>query len=341
MTIEGYRLTEHFNYIKNYIPQPFAIHSDDVVSIEKEGDDYVIKTTNKKYTLSGSSIKKLVDSLGIKIKLFSSISDESDVLDLVLPAANKLFKCFSDCFVFYSTNDDALTIIDLNVNSVKGMSGTKYENGPSPWKFDVKSNPSAFTCFADFLFKFSIDKDDTSIMVKSDDIMKGSRVFISLFREDSKYNKVQPMLMFSSKFSNMNGFTDICPALYDESSDTLIPFPLNYSKLEGSSFDDLWKKVNHLYDNTDFNDYISREVSELAASEDTPGTVKNFIQDILTSYDININQPIRNILDDSCTLSNNMKPSKRKKFKLQLGSLIGWCLVAKHSCCEHCGRMSI
>lgn len=345
MTIESFGFVEHFDYLKKCIPQPFIINCDAVrkIVIEHNGADRdcVIVTSHGKYTLTKQSLKKLVDALGVKVKLLSTVCDETDVIDLALPIVDKLFKCFADCFVFYSDMNDEFSIIDLNVNKDKGEEGTRYEDGPSPWKIDVNRHPSMFTCFADFNGKYCIENNDTDIKVKAEDIIpNGSQVSMSLFKQIGD-SSLQPMLTFSGKFSNMSGFINICPVLYDEASDITIVFPLNYAKFEGASFSDLWKKVSHIHESTDLNDYISREISELSVSDDTPGVVKSFIQDILSDSDLNTNQPIRNILDESVTLAANMKPAKRKKFKRQLGSLIGWCLVAKHSCCEHCGRMTI
>ena len=172
MSVEGFSLIEHFDYIKRSIPQPFFIPSSEVKEIVKADSevdyDYIIKTTKHNYSLSKSSLKKLVDSLGIKFKLLFSVCDETNVLDLVLPIVNKLFKCFSDCFVFYATADDALTIIELNVNNTKGEDGTRYEDGPSPWTDESKQKLELFTCFARFIETFEITDSDTNIQVKSD-----------------------------------------------------------------------------------------------------------------------------------------------------------------------------
>lgn len=345
MSIESYGLIEHFDYMCNYVPQPFIINSEDVVNLIKSNsgagnDEYSIVTKNKNYSLSKSSIKKLVDALGVKIKLLSAVCDEADVIDLVLPAVNKLFKCFADCFVFYSTAADALTIIDVNVNSEKGPENSKYENGPSPWQFDVVKSPSAYTCFADFKNKYSLDDEDYDVLVKADDLMVKDNVVMNLFKSVPGAI-MQPMLTFSSRFSNMSGFTEIHPALYDETSGICITFPMNYAKDEGASFSDLWRKVIHLYENVDVNDYIFREINELASSSDTPTFVRNFISTILVENTLNINQPIKNILSDAVTLMANLKPSKKKKFANQLGSLIAFSLCMKHSGCEHCGHLEI
>lgn len=344
MSIESYSLVEHFDYMKNYVPQPFVISCDSVVSIayDVNADDYVINTDKHKYSLARNVLKKIVDALGVKVKLLSAAADnEADVLDLVLPAVNKLFKCFADCFVFYAKADDSLTIIDVNVNAVKGDEGTKYENGPSPWKIDVNKNPSAFTCFADFMNKLSIDESDDTILVKADDIMTSSGlVSISLFKQISD-SPLQPILVFSSKFSNMNGFTEVHPILYDAATDIEIVFPMNYGSKEDTPFEALWKKVLHVHESTDIHDYIFRELNELAASDDAPAVVKNFISSILVDSVLNVNQPVRGILDEAASLAAKMKPGKKKKFLRQLGSLVGWCFCMKHSSCSTCGHIII
>ena len=346
MTIDSYSLVEHFDYMCKCVPQPFIIKSDDVVRINKDvsnpdSDEYSIVTKTNTYTLSKSSIKKLVDALGVKIKLLSAVCDEADVIDLVLPAVNKLFKCFADCFVFYATADDALTIIDLNVNTDKGAEGTRYENGPSPWKIDIGKNPSSFTCFANFKDTYVIDDEhDADLQVDACDIISNNIVTVNLFKNVNSVN-LQPMLTFSSKFSNMRGFTEIHPTIYDEFSGVYITFPMNYAKSEGSTFDDLWRKAIHLYESFDLNDYIFREVNELASSNDTPNVVKNFITDILVNNTININQPIKNILEEAVTLTNNFKPSKKRKFMKQLGLLIAFAICMRHDGCEHCGSLHI
>jgi hypothetical protein len=346
MTIENFGLVEHFDYMKKYIPQPFVIKSSDVLAFKKEDSgtdsDYIIETISGKYTLTRSSLKKLVDSLGVKVKLLNAVCDETDVIDLALPIIDKLFKCFSDCFVFYNTNMDPFAIIDLNINNEKGEEGTKYENGPSPWKIDVNKNPSAFTCFVDFLLKYSINKDNTDICVKADDIMMNdSTVMFKLLKHDYENERLQPMLIFSSKFSNMNGFSNINVGLYDTQSDIYILFPMNYAKLEGASFEDLWKKAIHIYSKTDLNDYICVEINELAASSDTPNVIKNFISSVLTDSTVNLNQSINDILNESCTVMTTMKPSKAKKFKKALGSLIACALCMKHHGCSECGHLDL
>lgn len=340
MSIESYSLVEHFDYMKNCIPQPFIINSNDVINIKKIDNDYVIETSSASYTLSKSSLKKLVDSLGVKVKLFSSVCDEDDVLDLVLPAANKLFKCFADCFVFYSNKDDVLNIIDLNVNNVKGDEGTKYENGPSPWCKSMSSTD--FTCFANFMERFSIDENDLSIQVKAEDLMpNANNVVLNLFKS-MKDSPVQPMLIFKSKFSDMNGFTEIHPALYDISTDITIVFPINYGNKDNDiSFTDMWNKLMHIYESVDLSDYIFREINELVISEDSPGSLRSFIANILTNSTLNINQPTKDILAECVEMMRNMKPGKKKKFSSSIGSMIGWSFVQKHSGCTECGRIHL
>lgn len=345
MSIDSFGFNEHFDYMKNCIPQPFLIKSDDVVSLEYDSDlqDYVIKTKRFKYTVARGVLKKLVDALGVKVKLLAAAADdEADVIDLVLPAVNKLFKCFADCFVFYSRSDDNLTIIDLNVNAVKGEEGTKYENGPSPWKIDVNKSPSSFTCFADFKGKFCIDDNDSNILVKADDILSNKVLVIMNLFKVVPDSLLQPMLTMCSKFSNMNGFTEIHPMLYDTMTNIEITFPMNYGNAHADTpFETLWGKALHVLESTDLNDYIFREISELEASDDTPTSVKNFISSILIDSIINVNQPIRAILDEAVTVSAQMKAGKKKKFLKQLGGLIGWCICMKHRGCESCGHIHI
>lgn len=344
MNIESYSLVEHFDYMKKYIPQPFNISSDSVVSVCKAPDDednYIIKTTKGNYCLSRLSLKKLSDSLGVKVKLLSAVCDEVDVIDLALPIINKLFKCFADCFVFYATSEDAFTIIDLNVNNEKGEEGTKYENGPSPWKFDSNTDNSFFTCFADFLSTLDIKPSDTEIQVMADDIMSSNyNVTVNLFIPVGNA-VLQPMISFSGKFSDMDGFSHIHTALYDPVTKVSISFPMNYAKLDGPSFNTLWKKALHLYECTDLKDYISREISELGASDDTPKSVRKFISDLTTDSELNLNQSIEDIITEANTLASGMRPSKANKFKKALGSLIGWCIIAKHTGCEHCGHIHV
>lgn len=339
--IESFSLNEHFEYLKNCIPQPFGIKSSDVVAFEKEsnGDDsdYVIRTASGKYTLSKSSLKKLVDSLGVKVKLLDAVCSETDVIDLALPIIDKLFKCFADCFVFYSTSDDRFFIIDLNVNNVKGEEDTMFENGPSPWPISIDENKQSFTCFTGFKDVFEIDD---SVLVKADDVWSNGPVTLNLFKEIIGAT-LQPMLTFSSKFSNLNGFSDIHTTLYDQASDIYIPFPMNYAKDEGATFDDLWRKATHLYEKFDANDFIFQEVSELAASDDTPSNVRNFISSILVDSIINVNQPIRDILAESVTVCNGLKPAKARKLKKSLGNLIAWCVCMKHNGCSECHHLHI
>lgn len=344
MTIESFSLIEHFDYMRNYVPQPFEITPDEVESLVKGAEEYQIKTTKGTYSLTMSTIKKLVDALGIKIKLLSCVASEVDVIDLVMPALNKLFKCYSDCFVFYASQEDAYKIIDLNVNSSKGEPESKYEFGPSPWTISAKDSPSSFTCFADFMFKYNLDSElDRDIQVKADDIMSGkSQVTLNLFKAFNLVkSNLRPMLTFSSKFSNMDGFSEIHPTLFDESTGIYITFPMNYAKYDGASFDDIWQKVMHIYDTTDTNDYIFREVNELSASNDTPSSLSNFISTLMNENIINLNQPLSEILNDANKVMNDLKPAKRNKFSKNMGALIAYCLIARHSCCEHCGHLEI
>ena len=342
MTIDSYGLIEHFDYMCKYIPQPFFIKSDDVQSLRYDDGlgDYTIRTKRFTYVLPRNVLKKLVDALGVKVKLLAAAADdEADVIDLVLPAVNKLFKCFADCFVFYARSDDSLTIIDLNINAEKGEAGTKYENGPSPWKIDIRNHPEDFTCFASFMNKWLIDSSDNTLQVKADDLMPNhSQVVMSLFRQCNE--PLVPMLVFSSKFSNMNGFTDVHPLLHDTATGIEITFPMNYAHNE-CTFGEAWGKLEHVHSSTDMNDYIFREINELAASDDAPTVVKNFISSILVDSVLNFNQPVRNILDEAINVTARMKPGKRKKFLRQLGALIGWCFCMKHSACSTCGHIHI
>ena len=341
MTVESYSFIEHFDYLCHYIPQPFFIKSEDFESIYLDNgtQEYVIKTTRFAYTVPRSVVKKLVNDLGIKMKLLSAVTNEDDVIDLVLPAVNKLFKCFADCFVFYATADEPLTIIDLNVHAEKGAEGTKYENGPSPWKGSLKSQD--FTCFADFMSTWFMDTRDHTLQVKSEDIMpRGSNVVMKLFKPTNE--NIVPMLLFTGKFSNMNGFSEVHPVLYDSVNDIELVFPMNYAhKDDPYSFEEAWHKLEHVYLITDFNDYISREMNELAASDDTPSVVKNFISSIITDSTLNANQPIKDIISDAVTLMNSMKPSKKKKFAKAVGSMISWCVCMKHAGCSSCGSIHI
>lgn len=346
MSIESYSLVEHFDFMKNYIPQPFFISNEDVKEIVKNDSeseyDYLIKTAHGNYSLTKGTIKKLVDSLGVKFKLLSSVCDETNVIELALPIINKLFKCFADCFVFYANSDDALTIIDLNVNMDKGEEGTRYEDGPSPWVKESKEDSSNFTCFAGFMTNLEIENTDTDIMVVAEDIMSSAnKVSFSIFKP-SIGAILQPMLSFSSKFSNMDGFTEIHPAMYDEETGITITFPTNYYGKESDlSFKELWKKAESVQNHTDVNDYVFTEISELEMSNDTPNSIRKFIEDLSQNSILNLNQPIRNILTDANSISNGMKPSKKLKFKKQIGSLIGWCIIMKHSGCSSCGHMSV
>lgn len=339
--IESFGLNEHFDYLKNCIPQPFSIKSSDVIAFEKDTSndgEYLIETANgDKFSLSKPSLKKLVDSLGVKVKLLSTVCSETDVIDLALPIINKLFKCFSDCFVFYALPEDRLFIIDLNVNTAKGEEGTMFENGPSPWPFDVSENPQAFTCFAAFKEQYDIDD---KVLVKADEILSGLQVNMNLFKEVIGAS-VQPMLTFSSKCSNLNGFSDIHTTLYDPTSDIYIQFPMNYAKDEGATFDDLWRMATHLYEKFDVNDFIFQEVSELAASDDTPSNIKSFISSVLVDSVINVNQPIKDILAEATTVCNNLKPAKARKLRKSLGHLIAWCVCMKHNGCSECHHLHI
>jgi hypothetical protein len=341
MPVESFGLNEHFDYMINYIPQPFGIASSNVKEFRKESEDYIIVTNdNRKYTLTLASLKKLVDSLGVKVRLLNSVCNETDVIDLAIPIINKLFKCFADCFVFYASQDDSYLIIDLNVNKARGEEGTMYENGPSPWSISISEHPRAFTCFTSFKDKYSINDSDTDILVKADDILQGSQVTINLFKEIAG-TTLQPMITFSSKFSNLNGFVDIYVTLYDPNSDIYITFPMNYAKGDGVTLEELWKRALHLYEKVDLNDFISQEISELAASDTTPNNVRNFITSILVDSVININQPIKDILTESVAICNGLKQSKAKKLRKSLGSLIAWAVCMKHSGCSECHHLHI
>lgn len=340
MAIDSYGFIEHFDYMCKYIPQPFFIKSEDVQELKYDDElqDYVIKTTRNTYDVPRNVLKKLVDALGVKVKLLAaSADDEADVIDMILPVINKLFKCFADCFVFYARSDDALTIIDLNVNAVKGAEGTKYENGPSPWKIDIKKHPESFTCFSDFMSRWCMNTADTTLQVKADNLMtNNTQVVMTLFRQCNEL--LVPMLVFSSKFSNMSGFTEVHPMLHDTATGIEITFPMNYGGHE-FTFEEVWSKLNHVYETTDVNDYIFREVNELAASNDAPNAVKNFISGIIVDSTLNLNQPVRNILDDAVTVAAQMKAGKKKKFIQQLGALVGWCFCMKHAACSSCGHL--
>lgn len=345
MSLESICLVEHFDFIKKVIPQPFVLKCEDVISLtlNPETEMYVIKTKQESYEIARNTLKKLVDALGVKVKLLSSVSDsEADVYDLILPALNKLFKCFADCFVFYHTSEDPNVIIDLNVNAVRGPEGTKYENGPSPWKIDVGKNPEMFTCFANFMESYTITDADTNILLKADDVYrKNKQVVLNLFKLMSG-NILQPMLTFSSKFSNMSGFTEIHPSMYDTEHDIMITLPMNYGNTHNpDSFSSMWNKTLHIYETTDLDDFIFREVNTLAASDEAPMAVKNFISNILTESTLNINQPIKDILNEASRVGSQMKPAKKRKFFDQLGCLIGFALVMKHDSCSECGHMHL
>lgn len=347
MSIDKFSFVEHFDYMKRFIPQPFFISTNEVKEIVREDDgtecNYIIKTTKHKYTLSRASLNKLVDALGVKSKLLYAVCDETDVLDLVLPIVNKLFKCYSDCFVFYANPDDALSIIELNVNNVKGEEGTRYEDGPSPWKIDIAKHPEMFTCFASFLEKMQISESDKDIYVRADETMPiAPKVVFSLFKEISGA-RMQPMLTLSSKFSNMNGFSEIYISAYDDQSKFTISFPMNLMKIESddTSFSSFWNKAIKFSEHINLDGYIFSEINELASSNETPTSVKNFISDIMINSDLNLNQPIKNILEDSVNLISQMRENKAKKFKRQLGSLIGYAICMKHIGCTTCGHMDM
>lgn len=339
--IESFGFSEHFDYLKNCIPQPFSIKSSDVDAFKKDisnEGEYIIETTNgDKFTLSKQSLKKLVDSLGVKVKLLSAVCSETDVIDLALPIINKLFKCFSDCFVFYALSEDRFFIIDLNINTAKGEEGTMFENGPSPWPISIDDHKQSYTCFADFIDKYSIDD---KVMVKADEVLSGLQVSMNLFKEVVGAS-IQPMLTFSSKCSNLNGFSDIHTTLYDQASDVYIQFPMNYAKNEGATFNDLWKDAIHLYEKFDVNDFIFQEVSELAASNDTPSSIQSFISSVLVDSVINVNQPIKDILSEAATVCSSLKPAKARKLRKSLGHLIAWCVCMKHNGCSECHHLHI
>ena len=342
--MDSYSLIEHFDFMKRSIPQPFSIKSDQFVSLESNDntDEYEIKTSNGTFTVNNSVLKKLVDALGIKIKLLSSVSDsEADVYSLIMPILNKLLKCYLDCFVFYHTSDDPHSIIDINVNTEKGEEGTRYENGPSPWEQSVNNNPSWFTCFNSFFSRYGIQESDNSILVKADEIVqKNKTVVLSLFKNTAE--TMQPMLVFSGRFSNMDGFSEIHPALYDASHNITIMFPTNYSKKSDQpSFDEMWGSVMHISEDTDADDYIFKAINSLAVSDDTPTYLRNFIGDILSNSTININQPIGGILDDAAHLASSMKPTKKEKFLNKIGRLIGFAIFMKHRGCSECGHFHV
>lgn len=340
MSIESYNLIEHYDYIERRVPQPFYINSDSFVEFKKVDECYSIKTKRFEYALTNTAAKKLVSALGIKIKLFNDDSaEESCVIDQVMPAVNKLFKCFADCFVFYADNSMPLDIIDLNVNNVHGAEGTKYENGPSPWKLDIKTQADRFTCFSRFLDRYCID-DHSNIKVKADEILtNNTNVLMCLFK-DIKNPTMQPMIVFSGKSTNMNGFTDIKPAIYDVNSDVTIVFPTNYAKLDSPSFDDLWFKTMHLFESVDVNDYVSREINEIAVSNEVPSAIKSFASSLLVDGIVNINQPINLMLAECKSITTSMKPGKAKRIKQQFGMLLGWCLCMRHFGCHECGHVS-
>jgi hypothetical protein len=339
MTLQSYNLNEHFDYMTRMVPQPFGISPNIVNEILiDENENYVIKTSRGNYTLSNNAIKKLVDALGIKIRLLSYVAEETDCIALAMPIVNKLFKCFADCFVFYAKSDDTFLITDLNCSSARGEEDTIYAIGPSPWELEISKHPVEYTCFAGFN-RYWDDELPNDVYVKAEDLMQGSKVVLNLFKE-VKGCRLQPMLMFGSKYSNMNGFSEIYPVLYDTETGITLNFPMNYAKQE-LTFDEMWDKTIHLSKSTDLDDYIFREINELVSSSNTPSAVQNFITDILVNSTINVNQPIKNILNDAVTLMSQMKPAKKKKFSKQLGSLISFALCMKHEGCEHCGHLEI
>lgn len=341
MAIDSFSLVEHFDFMKRYIPQPFYIKSEDVKCIKKDEDQYFIETNKWNYDIAKSAMKKLVDSLGVKIKLLDVVADEVNVIDMVMPIINKLFKSFADCFVFYAKNEEPLSIIDLNVNNQRGDEGTIYENGPSPWEIDIESQKDQFTCFINMLPALGIDENESDILVKADDIMpNNSQVLLNLFR--STNSNLQPMLVFTSKFSNMSGFTEIHPAIYDTATGINMVFPMNYHTDEQLTFDEMWDKTLHVHSTMDVNDYIFSELSELAISDDVPNGVKKFISDILCGeFDLNVNQPIKDILVEANQLSESMKIKQASKFKSKLGIIIAWACMQKHKSCSSCGHITI
>lgn len=338
MSIEGYSLNEHFDYITHFIPQPFGIACGTVK--EFTVPDYTLTTTKGTLNFTKSAFRKVIDALGIKLQLLSYVADETSCISLAMPIINKLFKHFSNCFVFYCDSTDSQSVIDVNCHSDKGEEGTIYENGPSPWSVEISKSQIEFTCFNNFMKYWSdLETIPTDVMVKSDDIVQGSKVVLQLYKE-VKDSRMQPMLIFSGKYSNMSGFNEIHPALYDTETGVLFKFPMNYAKSE-MNFDEMWSKVLHINSTTDVDDYVFREINELSASKDTPANVKNFITDLLINNTLNVNQPIKDILNESVTLTSSMKPAKKTKFLQQVGSLIAYSLCMKHTGCEHCGHIEI
>lgn len=342
MSIESYSFIEHFDYMCKFVPQPFFISGDEFLDFfyNSEEEEYMLKTTKYTYSLSSGVLKKIVDALGVKVKLLNAVSDnEVDVIDMVIPIIKKLFKCYAECFVFYARQEDPLTIIELNVNAVKGEEGTRYENSPSPWETAIKEFPSNFTCFAEFIDRWCIDNKDYTLQVRASDLMpSGTQVSMTLFRPSNEL--VVPMLEFCSKFSNMEGFTEVHPTLYDTVSGVEIKYPMKYS-YKDMNFREMYEKLMHVYETTDLNDFIFREINELAASDDAPLKIKNYIASLLTESELNLNQSVRAILDDAVNMTAQMKPNKKKKFLQQLGTLIGWCFCMKHSGCSSCGSIHL
>lgn len=342
--VEGYNLNEHFDYMKNYIPQPFFINTNDFKSIVVLEDEcFYIYTTKNKYELTTASIKRLASGLGMKMSLLSTVAEEIEVFNLSLPILNKLFSYFADCFVFYTAADDPLTIIDVNVNNKKGDEGTIYRLGPRPWEDYTKENLANFTCFASFKKTYDIS-NDLAIYVKAEDIMSSNtQVSLKLFKVDDEFATLQPMLVFSGKFSDINGFSNIKPVLYDISNDMYISYPLNYrersERAEQPSFDVMWKKLLHLCKAYNENDFIYDEIIELSNSNETPNDVKSFITTLQLETPININQPISLIIAETKTFISNLKPGKANKFKKQICDLIGRCYLTKHYGCHECGHL--
>ena len=357
--IESYSLNEQFDFIKNYIPQPFFIKKEDFINISIEGEEFYIKTNKNKYTFTAQSIKKLASGLGMKMTLLSTVAEDIEVLSLSLPIINKLFSCFADCFVFYADSEDALKIIDVNVNNQKGDEDTIYRFGPKPWEECNKEDLANFTCFA--MFKNTYDIDDSfDIHVKADDIMTSkTNVSLKLFKnsyedKDDKDNKdkniiefttVQPMLVFNSKFSNMNGFANIKPVLYDVYNDLYIAYPLNYRDNgkddSQSSFESMWKELLKVYFHYDENAFIYDEIQELNNSNETPANVKSFINKISEETPINTNQPVCLFIAEAKSFASNLKPKAAEKFLAQIGDLIGRCFLAKHYGCHECGHLKV
>ena len=133
----------------------------------------------------------------MKMTLLSTVAEDIEVLSLSLPIINKLFSCFADCFVFYADSEDALKIIDVNVNNQKGDEDTIYRFGPKPWEECNKEDLANFTCFA--MFKNTYDIDDSfDIHVKADDIMTSkTNVSLKLFK-NSYEDKDKSIIEFTT-----------------------------------------------------------------------------------------------------------------------------------------------